>query len=317
MKVVLLEPLAISEEKLNEFAKELRNKGHEFEAYDDRVEKEEVIVERAKDADVIIITNLPLSKNVINSLPKLKMISVAFTGVDHIDLESCEENNIVVSNAPGYSTHSVAELAIGLMINVMRNMNKCDKAVRSQETRVGLIGNEIHGKTLGIIGTGTIGMRVAEIAKALGCNLIAYSRSKAEKAKELGIEYLDIEEVFEKSDIITLHVPHTPETEGMINEELINKMKESAIFINTARGPIVDSKALAEALNEEKIAGAAIDVYEMEPPIPEDHPLVNAKNTVLTPHVAFATPEAFVKRAEIVFENIKAWDKGETINQIV
>ncbi|MGM0411050.1 MAG: 2-hydroxyacid dehydrogenase [Bacillota bacterium] len=317
MKVVLLEPLAISEEKLNEFAKELRNKGHEFEAYDDRVEKEEVIVERAKNADVIIITNLPLSKNVINSLPKLKMISVAFTGVDHIDLESCKENNIVVSNAPGYSTHSVAELAIGLMINVMRNMNKCDNAVRSQETRAGLIGNEIHGKTLGIIGTGTIGMRVAEIAKALGCNLIAYSRSKAEKAKELGIEYLDIEEVFEKSDIITLHVPHTPETEGMINEELINKMKESAIFINTARGPIVDSKALAEALNEEKIAGAGIDVYEMEPPIPEDHPLVNAKNTVLTPHVAFATPEAFVKRAEIVFENIKAWDKSEAINQIV
>ena len=286
-------------------------------AYNKRVEKDRKIIERAKDADIIIITNLPLSKNVINSLPKLKMISVAFTGVDHIDLEACRENDVVVSNAPGYSTHSVAELAIGLMVNVMRNMNKCDAVVRNGKTRSGLIGNEIYGKTLGIIGTGSIGTRVAEIAKAFGCNLIAYSRSKSEKAKELGIKYLSIEELFEKSDIISLHVPHTPETEGMIDADLINKMKDSAIFINTARGPIVDSEALANALNEEKIAGAGVDVFEMEPPIPEDHPLVNAKNTVLTPHVAFATPEAFDKRADIVLSNIISWDKGDPINQIV
>ena len=317
MKIVLLEPLAISEDKLNEYAAELKENGHEFEAYDERVEEDEIIIERAKDADVIIITNLPLSENVIKSLPKLKMISVAFTGVDHINLNACKEENIVVSNAPGYSTHSVAELAIGLMVNVMRNMNKCDKAVRDEKTRTGLIGNEINGKTLGIIGTGSIGIRVAQIAKAFGCNLIAYSRSKAKEAKELGIKYVSIEELFEKSDIISLHVPHTPETEGMINANLINRMKESAIFINTARGPIVDSQALAEALNEEEIAGAGIDVFEMEPPIPGDHPLLNAKNTVLTPHVAFATPEAFEKRADIVFSNIKAWEKGEEINQVL
>lgn len=317
MNIVLLESLAISDNKLNEFRTKLEEKGHEFKAYDKRVEKDEKIIERAKNADVIIITNLPLSKNVINSLPKLKMISVAFTGVDHIDLKACKENDIIVSNAPGYSTHSVSELAIGLMVNVMRNMNKCDSAVRNGKTRSGLIGNEIHGKTLGIIGTGSIGTRVAEIGKAFGCNLIAYSRSKSEKAKELGIKYLSIEELFEKSDIISLHVPHTPETEGMIDADLINRMKESAIFINTARGPIVDSEALANALNEEKIAGAGVDVFEMEPPIPEDHPLVNAKNIVLTPHVAFATPEAFDKRADIVLSNIISWDKGDPINQIV
>jgi len=317
MKIVLLESLAISDNKLDEFRSKLEEKGHEFKAYDKRVEKDEKIIERAKDADVIIITNLPISKNVINSLPELKMISVAFTGVDHIDLNACKENDIVVSNAPGYSTHSVAELAIGLMVNVMRNMNKCDNAVRNGKTRSGLIGNEIHGKTLGIIGTGSIGTRVAEIGKAFGCDLIAYSRSESQKAKELGIEYLSIEELFEKSDIISLHVPHTPETEGMINANLINRMKESAIFINTARGPIVDSEALADALNDEKIAGAGVDVFEMEPPIPEKHPLVNAKNTVLTPHVAFATPEAFAKRADIVLSNIISWEKGDTINQIV
>lgn len=317
MKIVLLESLAISENKLDEFRSKLEEKGHEFKAYDKRVEEDEKIIERAKGADVIIITNLPISKNVINSLQDLKMISVAFTGVDHIDLDACQENDIVVSNAPGYSTHSVAELAIGLMVNVMRNMNKCDVAVRNSKTRSGLIGNEIHGKTLGIIGTGSIGTRVAEIGKAFGCELIAYSRSESEKAKELGIKYVSIEELFEKSDIISLHVPHTPETEGMIDANLINKMKESAIFINTARGPIVDSQALATALNEEKIAGAGVDVFEMEPPIPEDHPLVNAKNTVLTPHVAFATPEAFAKRADIVLSNIISWEKGDVINQIV
>lgn len=317
MKIVLLESLAISDNKLDEFRSKLEEKGHEFKAYDKRVEEDEKIIERAKGADVIIITNLPISKNVINSLQDLKMISVAFTGVDHIDLDACQENDIVVSNAPGYSTHSVAELAIGLMVNVMRNMNKCDVAVRNSKTRSGLIGNEIHGKTLGIIGTGSIGTRVAEIGKAFGCELIAYSRSESEKAKELGIKYVSIEELFEKSDIISLHVPHTPETEGMIDANLINKMKESAIFINTARGPIVDSQALATALNEEKIAGAGVDVFEMEPPIPEDHPLVNAKNTVLTPHVAFATPEAFAKRADIVLSNIISWEKGDVINQIV
>ncbi|MGM0437740.1 MAG: 2-hydroxyacid dehydrogenase [Bacillota bacterium] len=317
MNIVLLESLAISDEKLGEFKKELEERGHEFKAYDKRVEEDEKIIERAKDADVIIITNLPLSKNVINSLTELKMISVAFTGVDHIDLEACKENDIVVSNAPGYSTHSVAELAIGLMVNVMRNMNKCDDAVRNGKTRSGLIGNEIHGKTLGIIGTGSIGTRVAKIANAFGCDLIAYSRSKSKEAKKLGINYVGIEELFEKSDIITLHVPHTPETEGMINADLINRMKESAIFINTARGPIVDSEALANALNEEKIAGAGVDVFEMEPPIPENHPLVNAKNIVLTPHVAFATPEAFAKRADIVLSNIISWEKGNIINQIV
>lgn len=317
MKIVLLEPLAVDYEVLSSFSAELEERGHEFEAYDNRAEDDEVIIERSKDADVIIITNLPLSENVINSLPDLKMISVAFTGVDHIALDACKEQDIVVSNAPGYSTHSVAELAVGLMVNVMRNMTACDKAVRDGRTREGLIGNEIYGKTIGIIGTGSIGLRVAEIAKAFGCDLIAYNRTEKDKAKELGVEYVGLKELFEKSDIITIHLPNTPETEGMINTELIDMMKESAIFINTARGPIVDSKAVADALNDEKIAGAGIDVFEMEPPIPEDHPLLNAKNIVLAPHVAFATPEAFDKRADIVFANIKAWEDGETQNKVI
>lgn len=316
MKLVLLESLMVKDEIIEGLTAELKQAGHEFVSYDKRVEDEEVIIERAKGAEVIIITNLPLSGKVINSLPNLKMISVAFTGVDHIDLDACRRQGIVVCNAPGYSTHSVAELTVGLMINVMRNINSCDQAVRDSKNRSGLIGNEINGKKVGIVGTGSIGLRVAEICKAFGCELIAYSRSQKEKALKLGILYVELETLFKESDIVSIHLPLNKETEGMIDKELIDMMNGSAILINTARGPIVDSKALAQALNEERIRGAGIDVFEMEPPISADHPLVNAKNTVFTPHIAFATPEAFRKRAKIVLDNIKAWNNGNPVNQV-
>jgi D-3-phosphoglycerate dehydrogenase len=307
MKIVMLEPLAVDEKIINDLTKDLKEQGHEFVAYDDRVEDDDVIIERASDADIVIITNLPLSKKVIKACSNLKLISVAFTGIDHIDLEACKEEEVTICNAPGYSTHSVAELAIGLMITTMRNLVSCDVATREGKTREGLIGSELYGKKLGIIGTGSIGLRVAEIGKAFGCELIGYNRSEKEKAKELGITYVDLDTLMKESDIVSLHLPHTKETEGVIDEEKINLMKESSIFINVARGPIVDSDALAGALKEGKIAGAGIDVFEMEPPIPKDHPLLNTPNTVVTPHVAFATPEAFYRRANTVFDNIEAW----------
>lgn len=317
MRVVMLEPLSVEEDIINDLAGELESKGHEFVAYDDRVEDEDVIIERAADADVLIITNLPLSKKVIESCSNLKLISVAFTGIDHIAVEACKKQGVTISNAPGYSTHSVAELAIGLMVSVMRNIVACDAATREGKTREGLIGNELYDKTLGIIGTGSIGLRVAEIGKAFGCELIAYSRSEKQEAKDLGVTYVDLETVMSKSDIVSLHVPYTNETEGLIDQDLISVMKESSILINTARGPIVDSEALENALNEGEIAGAGIDVFEMEPPIPEDHPLLNAQNTVVAPHVAFATPEAFYRRAQTVFENIVNWEAGNPQNVMV
>ncbi|RCW48689.1 MULTISPECIES: 2-hydroxyacid dehydrogenase [unclassified Halanaerobium] len=316
MKIVLLEPLAVGDEVLAEYRKKLEAEGHKFVKYDSRVEDKEKIIERAEGADAVIITNLPFPAEVINSLPELKYISVAFTGVDHVDLDACAENGVAVSNAPGYSTDSVAELALGMMINLSRKMNQCHSAVKAAETREGLIGNELKGKTLGIVGTGSIGLRVAEIAEVLGMNLLGYNRSEKEEAKKLGLKYTELEELFKKSDIISIHIPHTSETEGLIDKKLIDLMKESAYFINTARGPIIDSKALADALNEGRIAGAGIDVFEMEPPIPLEHPLQNAKNTLLTPHVAFATEEAFLNRAEIVFNNIDSWLKGNIINKV-
>ena len=307
MKIVILEPLAVKDEVIENLASDLKAKGHQLITYDDRVEEEQEIIKRASDADIIIISNLPLSENVIKSCSKLKLISVAFTGIDHIDLKACQEEGITISNAPGYSTHAVAELALGLMIAVMRNLVPADAAVRANKTRSGLVGPELYGKKLGIIGTGSIGLKVAELGKVFGCELLAYNRSEKEKAKKLGVNYVSLDTLMSESDIVTLHLPHTKETEGLIDQSKIDLMSADSILINTARGPIVDNEALANALTAGEIAGAGIDVFEMEPPLPDDHPLIAAPNTVLTPHVAFATPESFQRRAKTVFENIRTW----------
>lgn len=314
MKIVMLEPIGITEEELNKYRNRLEEAGHELITYGDRVEDEDVLIERAREAEILIITNLPLSRRVIEACPDLKMISVAFTGVDHIDMEACREKNILVSNSSGYSNQSVAELVFAMIISLLRNVKACDELARKGGTGAGLYGNELAGKVLGIVGTGAIGLRVAEIAKAFGCKLLGYATHERKAALELGVKYVSLPELMQESDIVSLHVPLLESTRNMINRDMIALMKPTAILINTARGPVVDNQALAEALNEGRIAGAGIDVYEMEPPIPEDHPLVTAKNTILTPHIAFATAESFQKRAAIVFENIEKYLAGEPQN---
>lgn len=314
MKIVLIEPLGVANEEVTKLSKTLIDLGHEFISYDNRVEKNETLIERAKDADVVILTNLPFRAEVIKKCTNLKMISVAFTGVDHVDMDTCKEKGIMVCNSSGYSTNAVAELAYGLMIGLYRYSLKCDKATRNGETKVGLIGLELCGKKLGVIGTGEIGEKVIEIGLAFGCEILAFSKTKKSVLEDKGVVYMSLEDVMKNSDIVSLHVPLNDVTKNLIGEKEISLMKKDAILINTARGPIVDSNALAKALVEGKIAGAGIDVYEMEPPIPADHPLLEAPNTLLAPHVAFATKEALVKRAIITFENIELWLKDTPQN---
>ncbi|MFW6030331.1 MAG: 2-hydroxyacid dehydrogenase [Halanaerobiales bacterium] len=314
MKIVMLEPISVSNQVLKKYGEKFEKMGHEFITYDDRVEDDDILIERAKDAEVLIITNLPLSAKVINSCTKLKMISVAFTGIDHIAMDVCRKTDITICNSSGYANQAVAELVFGFLINIMRNMLPCDQVTREGKTRAGLVGNEIAGKKFGVVGTGAIGMRVIEIAKAFGCEILANDINENEKALELGVKYLDIDSLMSESDVITLHVPLMDSTRNLIDQEKINLMKENAIIINCARGPVVDSEALADALNKGKIAGAGIDVFEMEPPIPANHPLLNSKSTLLTPHVAFASEESFVKRADIVFNNIEKWLEGNPQN---
>lgn len=317
MKIVMLEPLAINNETLEELSKELKKREYEFIAYDSVTNDVNELITRIGDADAIIIANNPLPGEVIKATPNLKFISVAFTGVDHVDKEACLEKNIKVSNAAGYSNQSVAELVIGMIISKLRNIVECNTVVREGKTKDGLVGSELSGKTVGIVGTGAIGLRTAELLKAFGCNLLGYDIVEKEEGKKIGIKYVSLNELLETSDIITLHTPLIKETHFLINSNNIDLMKPNALLINCARGEVIEIDAVAQALNEGKIAGAAIDVFEIEPPLPVDHVLFSAKNTLLTPHVAFATQESMVKRAKITFENIYAWLDGDQINKII
>lgn len=304
MKLVIIEPLGVDKEALLSMAKSALPKDVEIVYFDTRVTDTAGLIERGKDADVIAVSNLPMNSQVINGCKNLKMLSVAFTGVDHIAMDTCKKNGVLVSNCAGYSTAAVADLVFGMVIALYRNIIPCDKVVRQEGTKDGLVGFELEGKKFGVVGTGAIGMRVAVIAQAFGCEVYAYSRTKKDVH---GIRYVDLNTLLSTCDIVSLHTPLTEATKGLIGKEQLSLMKKNAILINTARGPVVDSSALAEALNNGAIAGAGIDVFESEPPIEKKHALLNAKNVIATPHIAFATKEALVKRAGIVFDNITKW----------
>ncbi|MEA4892610.1 MAG: NAD(P)-dependent oxidoreductase [Peptococcaceae bacterium] len=313
MRIVMLESLAVSEKEFMEKARVLTGRGHEVIFCGGGPAAEEEQKAMVKDADVLIIANSPLSAGVLRAADKLKMLSVGFTGVDHVAMEVCREKGVLVSNAQGYCTDAVAELTMGLILACLRNILPCDNRTRTGKTREGLAGFELKGKTIGIAGTGAIGCRVAELAKAFGCRLLGYSRSRRPEALTLGIQYMPLDQLLKNSDIVSLHLPATPETTGLIDGKKLALMKPGAILINVGRGSVVDSAALADALNSDRIAAAGIDVYEKEPPLNADHPLFLAKNAVLTPHVAFATRESMLRRVEIVLENISSWMDGNPV----
>lgn len=313
MKLKFLEPLGIPQEQLKEMVD--RTFGDRVEAvyYDTREEDEAVLIERSRDADCVVLSNFKYGREVISQCPNLKMICVAFTGVDHVDVDYCRERGITVCNCAGYSTVAVADLVFAFAIDLARNVIACDRAVREGGTKNGLVGYELEGKKFGVIGAGAIGRRVIGIAQAFGCQVYAFSRTKKEIE---GVNFVSLDELLGTCDIVSLHVPLNDATRGMIGEKELAKMKKEAFLINTARGPVVDSGALAEALKNGVIAGAATDVFEMEPPVPADHVLFDCPNLIATPHVAFASAQAFEKRAVIVCDNIEKWMDGAPQNVI-
>lgn len=313
MKINFLEPLGISNDRLREIVDNTIGTQHEVTYYSDRNEDPAVLVERCQGADCVVLSNMKFGRDIIEKCPELKMICVAFTGVDLVDIEYCKEKNIRVCNCAGYSTVAVADLVFGFVIDLARNVFPCNEVVRKGGTKQGLVGFELEGKKFGVIGAGAIGQRVLKIAQAFGCETYAYNRSPKQIP---GVQFVTMEDLLKTCDIISIHVPQTKETIGLIGEEQFDMMKDTALFINTARGPIVDSEALAKALNEGQIAGAAVDVFEVEPPVAADHVLFGAKNLIATPHVAFASQQAFEKRAVIVAENIKCWINGNMQNVI-
>lgn len=314
MKIVLLNPLEVEDKIIQDHKEKLEDMGHEFTYYNDNASSDDEIIERLDGADAAIITNKPLSKKVIDASKNLELIDVAFTGVDHVDLDAVKENGITLLNASGYSDDSVAELVIGLTIAVLRKFNANNANIFKNESNP-LIGELIKGKKFGIIGTGNIGTKLIGILQAFGCEILAYSRTEKESVKEMGVSYVDLDTLLRESDILSLHIPNTKETKNFLGKDELDKMKENAVLINCARGPVVDNDYLAELLNADKLR-AGIDVFDMEPPLPEDYPLRNAKNVILTNHVAYYTKEAMVNRAEIVFDNLYQYLDGNVVNEI-
>lgn len=300
MKIVFLEPLGLTVEAIEKACDNLKKQGHEVVVYPDR--RPEKNIERAAGADVILESNMPLRKDFFDACPNLKMLSIAFTGLDHIDMDECKRRGIVVMNAAGYSTEAVAEETICMMIGLYRHVIENDKITRSCKGPSIAPGREIAGKTVGIIGMGAIGQRTAALAQAFGCKVIAWNRTPKQIA---GVTFVDKETLLKESDIVALHIALNNETRNFLTAKDFALMKPTAVIVNAARGPVVNTNDLAEALKNGVIAGAALDVYDVEPPLDSDNPILGAPNTMLLPHIGFATKEAFQLRLGIVVNNIE------------
>ncbi len=314
MKIVIAEPIGMNQRLFDDFQTLVNKSAHEIISYDTIPSNEIDFLNRIQEANIVVVSTFPISNKVIEQCHQLKLISVAFTGIDHIDATSCKSLGIEVCNAAGYSTVAVSELTIGLIIDALRKITELHTETIASGTRNGFLGTELYGKTVGIVGTGAIGTRVAEIMIVLGCKVIAFSRTQKASLEAMGVHYVDLNNLLSESDVISLHIPYTSETDLMFDEDCFSKIKNNAYFINTARGKIVDSQALANALKNGKLAGAAVDIYEYEPPIKNNHPLITCPNIVLTPHIAYATKEAIDKRSKIVIENVLGWLEGNPKN---
>ena len=314
-KIVIMESLGISAEELAARKAPFEAAGHTFTDYAKTTDVP-TLIEEAKDADAMILANMPMPGVVIAAGESLKFIDVAFTGVDHVGLDAAKAKGIKVSNASGYSNEAVAELVFGMALSLARNLSAVEDRCRAGGTKDGLVGWELQGKTVGIVGLGKIGSRTAALAHAFGCPVLAHSRTRHADAPDY-IEQVELDELLRRSDLVVLHCPLNDSTRGLINAEKLALMKPTTLLINVARGPVVVAKDLADALNNGVIAGAGIDVFDKEPPLDESEPLLHAKNCLLTPHVAFATKESMTLRAQIVFDNLQAWLDGGQKNVVL
>lgn len=318
MKIALLEPLRVSQPTIDKLALPLRKLGHDFIAYDSKAKTSEELFARSKACEVVMIANTPYPREVISRLTQTRLINVAFTGVDHVDMSACREKGIKVCNAAGYSNQAVAEQAIGMALSLYRHLNKSDQTIRLGNAFLGpMMGQEIKGKTVGIVGTGAIGLATARLFKAFGAQLLGYNRTQKTEALAMGMTYCSLDTLLAKSDIVSVHLPATVETKHLLDAHAFRRMKKSAIFLNLARGAIVDNYALACALNAGELAGAGIDVFETEPPLPDDYPLLSAHNCLLTPHTAYLTQEAMLHRAQIAFDKTLAYVEGKAVNYML
>ena len=287
----------------------------------DRTSPDEVI-ERAREAEVVLTNKVTFTRETIAQLPRLRYIGVIATGYNIVDVDAARERGVIVTNVPAYSTNSVAQIVFAHLLNITTHADHYSRSVRSgrwSECRDFSYTDrpitEIAGKTIGIVGLGSIGMAMARIALAMEMKVLAHT-SKSTEALPVGIEKAkDLDEVFIRGDVVSLHCPLTAETRGMVDARRLSLMKRTAILINTARGPLVDETELAAALRNGRIAAAAVDVMSQEPP-ERDNPLLKAPHCYFTPHIGWASVEARHRLMDIVVENVARYIAGEPVNVV-
>ena len=289
----------------------------DVQVYEDSTNEE--LIERIQGARVVVTKELPVGADLLSQFPDtVKLIVEAGTGYNNIDLNAAKERGITVCNIPAYSTERVAHTVIMMILNFASTMQKqigmLAKGDRSNFTKYLQVSHtEVNGKTLGVVGAGHIGIEVIKVAKALGMNILVHTRTP--KADGDGIRYVSLDELLEHSDYITLHCPLNEQTKHMINKDTIAKMKSSAVIINTGRGALINEADLCEALVAKRIAGAGLDVQEVEPPV-EDSPLYTLDNVIITPHMGWKGLETRQRLVGIIRDNVQAFLKGEPINVV-
>ena len=290
---------------------------NDVQVYDNSTNEE--LIERIQGARVVVTKELPVNAELLSQFPDtVKLIVEAGTGYNNIDLNAAKERGITVCNIPAYSTERVAHTVIMMILNFASTMQKqigmLAKGDRSNFTKYLQVSHtEVNGKTLGVVGAGHIGMEVIKVAKALGMNILIHTRTP--KADGDGVRYVSLDELLENSDYITLHCPLNDQTKYIINKETIGKMKSSAVIVNTGRGPLINEADLCEALAAKRIAGAGLDVQEVEPPA-EDSPLYTLDNVIITPHMGWKGLETRQRLVGIIRDNVQAFFKGEPINVV-
>ena len=314
MHIALLESLGISPDALSAFTNQLEEQGHTFAVYEKTTDLQK-LREEVREADVVILANMPLPWEALEGADRLKYIDVAFTGTDHVPVAQAAAHGIQVSNASGYAEDAVAELCLGFMIDLLRSIPQTDRTCRQGGTRAGWPARLLKGKTVGFVGAGRIAARTADLVRAFGTRSIGFRRHPAaDPAFDRETDSLD--ELLREADIVSVHTPLTSSTKHMIADRELAAMKPGSYLINTARGPVVDAQALCRALNDGTLAGAAIDVFDQEPPLDPEDPLLQAPNLIVTPHIGFYTEESMDQRAKIVFDNLSQWLQGNWANQV-
>jgi glycerate dehydrogenase len=282
----------------------------------------DLVVARAKEAEIVLTNKTPLNRTTLLQLPALKYIGVLATGYNIVDTEAAREREIVVTNIPTYGTASVAQFAMALLLELCHHVGLHGEAVRNGEWsrnpdwsfwKTPLV--ELSGKTMGIIGFGRIGRQTGAIAAALGMRVVANDASEVNAPDYPGFEWMALDRIVSEVDVLSLHCPLFAENKGMINKQRLGRMKRSAFLLNTSRGPLVVDEDLADALNEGVIAGAGLDVLSVEPPV-SSNPLLSAKNCIVTPHIAWATREARTRLLDIAVENIRGFISGRVVNAV-